>query len=94
MKDIDDSKAVLLLEPPAIDARIINQSSFFSVVPDTTDMEAFLGYTNKTTKYIIDKRIRGDIRDMLDRLNICERTMLPGIDGTCLQLNRFYGQNT
>jgi len=90
LRHIDEDQAVILLEPPAIDARIINQFSFFSVVPSSLDMETFLKRTSDTMKYIIPKHLRHEIRDMLDKLNISERTMLPGLDGMCMQLDRFY----
>ena len=90
LRDIDEDQAVILLEPPAIDARIINQYSFFSIVPSSLEMETFLSSTKNTVKYIIPKNIRHEIRKMLDKLNISERTMLPGLDGMCAQLNRFY----
>ena len=90
MRDIDDNQAVLLLEPPAIDMRIINQFSFFSVIPNTVEMEVFLTHTDRTVEYIIDKSIRSEIQDMLDGLNISERTMLTDLDGMCTQLSRFY----
>lgn len=90
LRNIDEDQAVILLEPPAIDARIINQYSFFSIVPSSLEMETFLSSTKNTVKYIISKHIRREIRKMLDKLNISERTMLPGLDGMCAQLNRFY----
>ena len=90
LRQIDEDQAVILLEPPAIDARIINQFSFFSVVPHSLNMETFLESTSNTIKYIISKHIRHEIRNMLDKLNISERTMLLGLDGMCMQLNRFY----
>ena len=70
LRHIDEDQAVILLEPPAIDARIINQFSFFSVVPSSLDMETFLKRTSDTMKYIIPKHLRHEIRDMLDKLNI------------------------
>lgn len=48
--------ALPLIEPPSIDQRIINQYSYFMVVPaGVTDVEEFLDrHTEKTIKYIID----------------------------------------
>ena len=91
--DKDMSKnAMVLLEPPSIDQRIISQYSYFSVVPNSiTDIECFLEEkTSNTVKYIIDKDLRWRIRDMLDQLNINERIVYPGLDGLSAWLKRHY----
>ena len=83
------------MEPFSIDARIINQYSFFSIVPkEITDVEAFLKeYTKYTTKYIIDKDMRIELRKMLDQMNMNERILFPGLDGTAEWIKRhFYVQ--
>ena len=98
MKDIpgDDGKeshsAMVLLEPPSIDQRIINQYSYFSIIPENIEnIEGFLEkYTNDTRRYIINKDIRWEIRDLLDILNINERTVYPGLDGVAAWLKRHY----
>ena len=85
-------KAMLIVEPPSIDQRIINQYSFFSVIPsDMTSIEGFLcEHTEKTVKYIISKNIKWQIRDLLDQLNISERIVYPGLDGLSQWLARHY----
>ena len=85
-------KAMVLLEPPSIDQRIINQYSYFSVIPkEVEDIEAFLDkHTLNTVKYVIDKNLRWQIRDMLDGMNINERIMYPGLDGISAWLKRHY----
>lgn len=84
--------SMVLLEPPSIDHRIINQYSYFSVTPKgITDIEDFLNtYTHNTVKYVIDKDLRWKIRDLLDQLNINERTVFPGLDGISAWLKRHY----
>lgn len=84
--------AMVLLEPPSIDQRIINQYSYFSVIPrDMTDIEAFLeSKTANTVKYIIDKTLKWRIRDMLDQLNVNERIIYPGLDGLSSWIKRHY----
>ena len=74
---------IVLLEPPSIDQRIINQYSYFSIIPSRVeDIEQFLDEkTTRTVKYILDKEIRWQIRDMLDQCNVNERTIYPGLDG-------------
>lgn len=90
-RDMGD-RSLLIVEPPSIEQRIINQYSFFSIVPsDFPDMEDFLEKnTVKTTKFIIKKEIRWQIRDLLDKLNISERVVYPGLDGLSRWLARHY----
>lgn len=85
-------KSIILVEPPSIDQRIINQYSYFSVMPSgIIDFEEFLNkHTNNSVKYIIDKSLRWRIRDMLDQMNINERIMYPGLDGLSQWLKRHY----
>ena len=85
-------KAMVLLEPPSIDQRIINQYSYFSVIPSRmNDIELFLEtYTANTKKYVIDKSIKWRVRDMLDQMNINERIAYPGLDGLTRWLKRHY----
>ncbi|WP_408069789.1 FRG domain-containing protein [Butyrivibrio sp. JL13D10] len=90
-EDMQD-KAMLIIEPPSVDLRIVNQYSFFSVIP--SQMEDIQGFLNKntslTTQYIIDKELRWQIRDMLDHQNISERIVYPGLDGLSRWLGRHY----
>lgn len=85
-------RAMVTVEPPSIDQRIVNQFSFFSVVPlGITDIEAYLNEnTERTVKYIIDRRLRWDLRDILDQLNMNERLIYPGKDGIAAWLARHY----
>lgn len=84
--------SIVLLEPPSIDQRIINQYSYFSVMPSGVEsLEEFLEKnTVHTTKYIIDKKLKWRIRDMLDQLNINERVVYPGLDGLTAWIKRHY----
>lgn len=86
------NNAIVLIEPPSIDPRIINQYSYFSIIPkDIDDIEDFLDKkTNNTVKYIISKDVRWQIRDMLDHMNISERIVYPGLDGLSQWLKRHY----
>ncbi len=95
LKEYDEDMldhAMLVIEPPSIDPRIINQYSFFSIVPSgMNDIEGFLNtYTNNTVKYIIDKSLRWRLRDILDQQNINERMIYPGLDGITKALARHY----
>ena len=85
-------ESLALLEPPSIDQRIINQYSYFSVMPQgITCMEAFLAdYTKNTVRYVIGKELRWQVRDMLDKTNMNERIMFPGLDGLTAWMKRHY----
>lgn len=89
---ITKGKSMVIMEPPSIDPRIVNQYAFFSVIPgQVTSIEEFLAqYTEKTVKYIIRKDLKWRIRDFLDEANISERIVYPGLDGICKWLSRHY----
>ena len=73
-RDMDDG-AMLIMEPPSIDQRIINQYSYFSVVPHgMQDVEEYLKTrTANTVKYVIDRGLRWEISDMLDLTKMLAR---------------------
>ena len=90
-EDMGDHSMVII-EPPSTNGRIIMQYSFFSVTPmGITDIEKYLDErTENTVKYIIDKKLRWRVRDMLDSLNISERIFYPGLDGLSKWIARHY----
>ena len=89
--DMKDT-AMVCFEPPSVDQRIANQYSFFSVIPSgITDLEAFLDtHTTNTVKYVIDRKLRWELRDVLDQFNINERMIYPGKAGIAKWLARHY----
>ena len=86
------SRSMILLEPPSIDQRIINQYSYFSVTPAGIEsIEDFLNtQTENTVCYILPKEMKWRMRDMLDQMNINERIAFPGLDGLSLWIKRHY----
>ncbi len=90
-EDMGDHSMVII-EPPSTNNRIIMQYSFFSAIPmGMTDIEKFLeDHTGNTVKYIIDRKLRWRVRDMLDSLNISERLFFPGLDGLSKWIARHY----
>ena len=90
-RDMGD-RAMVVIEPPSIDARIVNQYAFFSAIPmDMEDVEGFLdSSTHNSVKYIIDRKLRWRVRDMLDQLNMSERIVYPGLDGLSRWIARHY----
>lgn len=91
--DVDmKDQSLVLLEPPSIGQRIINQYSYFSVMTQgITRMESFWAdNTMRTMRYIISKELRWQVRDLLDKNNINERIMYPGLDGLTAWMKRHY----
>ena len=86
------SQSMVLLEPPSIDQRIINQYSYFSVTPLGMDsVEEFLERrTQNSVCYILPTEMKWRMRDMLDQMNINERISFPGLDGLSLWIKRHY----
>lgn len=86
------NKAFVSLEPPSVDQRIINQYSFFTVIPSGIDnISDFLAECPaETTKYVIDKSLRWQLRDILDQFNVNERIIYPGLDGLSKWIARHY----
>jgi len=84
--------SLCIVEPPSLDQRIISQYGNFLVVPlGMKSIEAFLElYTETTVKYVLNKEIAWHVRDLLDQLNISERTVYPGLDGLSAWLARHY----
>ena len=84
--------SLVMLEPPSIDQRIVSQYSFFTVLPGhIKDLVQYLDeHTERTVKYVIDRKLRWDLRDILDQLNMNERTIYPGTDGIAKWLARHY----
>jgi hypothetical protein len=84
---------VLFLEPPSLDARIINQGAIMSVMSSATLVlsEYLVNHPKLYHRIIIPKEIKWEVRDKLDQDNVTERMLFPGLDGLSLWLKRYYG---
>lgn len=84
---------VLFLEPPSLDARIVNQGAVMSIMPSpTTALHAFLDRHPEVYKrVIIPRELKWEVRDKLDQDNVTERMLFPGLDGLSRWLARYYG---
>ena len=85
-------QSMVLVEPPSEDQRIINQYAYFSPIPMGMErVDEFLERnTENTVKYVIDRSVRWDLRDLLDQFNVSERVIYPGLDGLSRWIGRHY----
>lgn len=84
---------VLFLEPPSLDARIVNQGAIMSVMPGATlALDEFLeAHPDLFYRIVIPKGLKWEVRDKLDQDNVTERMLFPGLDGLSRWLKRYYG---
>jgi hypothetical protein len=88
--------AMVFLEPPSLDQRIVAQYSLFSFLSHAdADMNDWTArHAAMCRRVIIPSRVKPEIRDKLDQANITERVMYPGLDGLCRWLRRYYERRT
>ncbi len=82
----------LFFEPPSLDARIVNQFAFFSVMSGAEhNLRTWLmGHPGLYRRLIIPAELKWEVRDKLDQANITERMLFPGLDGLAAWLARHY----
>ena len=88
------NRSLIFLEPPSIDERIINQFSHLAIIPRELDpLDNFLKnlpFEKAVYKFIIPRKKIPVFRSQLDSMNITERVLFPGLDGTSSYLKRRY----
>jgi hypothetical protein len=86
------NKFLLFFEPPSIDDRIVNQFALFSVMNHINDniIDWAQKHPDLVHQYIIPAKIKCEIRDKLDQINLTERVLFPGLDGLSIWLKRHY----
>ena len=89
---LDRSHFVVFLDPPALDARLVNQFAAFSVMNDAgAYLDEWLGdHPALCRRIIIPANLKWEVRDKLDQANVAERMLFPGLDGLCRWLARYY----
>lgn len=95
LRDLDrlgDQPFMLFLEPPSLDERIVNQAALFSLLSSARDQpEVWLNqHPDAFRRIVIPARLKWEVRDRLDQLNITERVLFPGLDGLSAWLKRYY----
>jgi len=83
---------LLFIEPPALDARILNQAALFSPMPSPSAclLEWLDAHPDLCRRVVVPAELKWEVRDKLDQANITERTLFPGLDGLSRPLERYY----
>lgn len=85
---------VCMLEPPALDARLLAQSAAFTFCSDKTrSLDSVLqehGLAKSLTRFIIPADKVDRIRDQLDLCTMTERRLFPDLDGIAAEIRRYY----
>jgi hypothetical protein len=83
---------VVFLEPPSIDARIVNQYALFSLMSraDARIDDWLEDRPDLARRVIVPAELKWELRDKLDQANMTERVLFPGLDGLSRWLARYY----
>ena len=83
---------VVFMEPPSLDARIVNQFALFSLMSSpSARLDHWLeGHPELHRRLIIPASLKWEVRDKLDQANVTERVLFPGLDGLSRWLARYY----
>ena len=96
LRDFDELSRdpfIIFLEPPSLEARIVNQFALFSVMSDPAlKLGDWLPrHPELARQIIVPAGLKPEIRDKLDQTGITERLLYPGLDGVARWLARYYG---
>ena len=83
---------VVFLEPPSLDARIVNQFALFSLMNNPArSLDQLLDqHSDLAKRILIPAGLKWEVRDKLDQAGITERMLYPGLDGLSRWLSRYY----
>jgi hypothetical protein len=83
-----------LVEPPALDSRIIAQAAAFTLSSDKSrpidEILLEAGLANCLTRFILPAEAVDRIRDQLDLCAVDERRLFPDLDGLAAEMRRYY----
>jgi hypothetical protein len=92
LESFQEKHFVIFLEPPSLDARIVHQYALFSMMSNARAHLSnwLLSHPELYFRIIIPARLKWEIRDKLDQVNITERVLFPGLAGLSMWLKRHY----
>ncbi len=92
LRKLQDEPYIVFLEPPSLDERIVNQHALFSLMSDNKSIQSewIKNHPELYHRIIIPSKLKWEIRDKLDQVNITERVLFPGLEGLSKWLARHY----
>lgn len=84
---------MVVLEPPSIDSRVVNQYAGLSAMssPSINVIDWLESFPEPVAhKIIVPKELKPIVREHLDKANVNERVIFPGLDGLSQWLTRYY----
>jgi hypothetical protein len=92
-----ESAFACMLEPPALDSRIVVQSATFTLCSDKTkSFDRILsehGLQSALRRFVIPGDKVDLIRDQLDLCGMDERRLFPDLDGVAAEMKRYYSSS-
>ncbi len=91
LRQISDEPFALFFEPASAVNRIANQYALFSLCSENDHALDSVAHSERCfSRIIIPARVKLEIRDKLDYINVSERMIYPGLDGICKWITRRY----
>ncbi len=91
LQRLSDTPFAFFFEPASTVNRIANQYALFSLTSDPHALiDSLPDAGDAFLRIIIPARVKLEIRDKLDYINISERMIYPGLDGICRWIARRY----
>nr|WP_237427521.1 FRG domain-containing protein [Deinococcus xianganensis] len=74
---------LVLLEPPSIDQRIVQQAALFALLssPDMIPERWLQARPHLARRVVVPRELKAEVRDRLDQFNVTERTLFPDLHG-------------
>lgn len=96
LEQLSQEDFVVYMEPPSLDARIVNQFALFSLMSKPgKPLDEWLGsQSDLSRRIVIPASLKWEVRDKLDQAGVTERMLFPGLDGLSAWLARYYMPKT
>ncbi len=88
------ARFMCMLDPPALDDRIVVQAAAFTLSTDKTrsfdEQLRETGLLDALTRFVLPADRVNHLRDQLDLVTIDERRLFPDLDGVAAEMRRYY----